>query len=209
MCPIWRGSIKHRCHQSEHHQAFPWLNKNYHDSSKIYVFHVTKSFHSPWNTKLESYQYTASVAIPNCIKALALLSFCLGMQNQEGVVIEWVSEWVGLGRLLLGVFWLSQLGRQIVSVRAQDEPLGDPHSHTWTQAAISTVIISTTSSLLSGDETNSTTFGDEHHPWLELMWWSNGTMHYETVHSGSEEWSCVLQYTFQWLIICKHQKFQA
>jgi hypothetical protein len=95
MCPIWRGSIKHRCHQSEHHQAFPWLNKNYHDSSKIYVFHVTKSFHSPWNTKLESYQYTASVAIPNCIKALALLSFCLGMQNQEGVcVCEWVSEWV-------------------------------------------------------------------------------------------------------------------
>jgi hypothetical protein len=34
-------------------------------------------------------------------------------------------------------------------------------------------------------------------------------MHYETVHNGSEEWSCILQYTFQWLINCKHQEFQA
>jgi hypothetical protein len=124
-------------------------------------------------------------------------------------VSEWVSEWVGPGRLLLGVFWLSQLGRQIVSVRAQVEPLGDPHSCMWTQAAISTVIILTTSSPLSGDETNSTTFGDERHSRLELMWCSDGTMHYETVHSGSEEWSCVLQYTFEWLINCKHQEFQA
>jgi hypothetical protein len=112
---------------------------------------------------------------------------------------EWVSEWVsdGPGRLLLGVFWLSRLGRQTVSVRARVEPLGDPHSRTWTQAAISTVIILTTSSLLSGDETNSTTFGDERHSRLELTWCSDGIMHYETVHNGSEEWSCVSQYTFQ------------
>jgi hypothetical protein len=45
--------------------------------------------------------------------------------------------------LLLGVFWLSRLGRQIVSVRAQVEPLGDPHSCMGTQATISTVIILT------------------------------------------------------------------
>ena len=57
-------------------------------------------------------------------------------------VSEWVSEWVsdGPGRLLLGVFWLSQLGRQTVSVRARVEPLGDPHSRTWTQAAITSLI---------------------------------------------------------------------
>jgi hypothetical protein len=116
---------------------------------------------------------------------------------------------LGLGCLLLGVFWLSRLGRQIVSVRARVEPLGDLHLPTWTQAAISTVIILTTSSPLSGDETNSTTFDDERHSQLELTWCSNGIMHYETVHSGSEEWSCVLQYTFQWLINCKHQELQA
>jgi hypothetical protein len=109
-------------------------------------------------------------------------------------VSEWVSEWVsGPGRLLLGVFWLSRLGRQTVSVRARVEPLLDPHSRTWTQAAISTVIILTTSSLLSGDETNSTTFGNECHSRLELTWCSDGTMHYETVHSGSEE-VCVCVY---------------
>jgi hypothetical protein len=57
-------------------------------------------------------------------------------------VSEWVSEWVsGPGRLLLGgVFWPSRLGRQIVSVRARVKPLGDPHSRTWTQAAITSLI---------------------------------------------------------------------
>jgi hypothetical protein len=59
------------------------------------------------------------------------------------VLSEWVSEWVsdGPGCLLLGAFWLSRFGRQIISVRARVEPLGDPHSRTRTQAAISTVII--------------------------------------------------------------------
>jgi hypothetical protein len=56
------------------------------------------------------------------------------------VLCEWVSEWVGSGRLLLGVIWPSQLCRQIVTVRAQVKPLGDPHSHTRTQAAITSWI---------------------------------------------------------------------
>ena len=47
--------------------------------------------------------------------------------------------WYDPGRLLLGVSRLSRLGRQTIAARARAEPLGDPHSHTGTQVAISTV----------------------------------------------------------------------
>jgi hypothetical protein len=85
MCPIRRIPIIYSCIIDRNIGHFhDWIRViTIHQSSTLFA--KLQEFYSPWNTESKSYQYTTSVAIPNCVKALALLSFCLGVRNQEGV----------------------------------------------------------------------------------------------------------------------------
>jgi hypothetical protein len=86
MCPIRQIPIIYSCIIDRNN------NGHFHDWIRVITIHQSSTlfaklqvFYSPWNTESKSYQYTASVAIPNCVKALALLSFCLGVRNQRGL----------------------------------------------------------------------------------------------------------------------------